>query len=137
MTCYLKTAFLKSRIYKNWWTSSYQKTSSPLIKFSKSIWIFFFSDAVCQEPIDPGPCFSALQYETQIEAAEGKSENCKKYLEELLNKCSWRNTTYTSAQCHDHCSKCFIEKKSCPKLSTEAFESVRVTVLLTYTRLSC
>ena len=57
--------------------------------------------------MDTGPCFSALQYETQVEAAEGKSEKCKKYLEELLNKCVWRNTTYSHAECSSNCSKCY------------------------------
>jgi len=71
---------------------------------------FCFSlDSPCtRQAADKGPCFSALQHEVQMEAAEGsklKSSSCKRYLEELLNKCSWRNTTYTATDCHSFCSK--------------------------------
>ena len=73
------------------------------------IFLFLFKDALCtKQEADKGPCFSALQHEIQMEAAEGsklKSSSCKRYLEDLLNKCSWRNTTYTSGDCHNHCSK--------------------------------
>jgi len=66
------------------------------------------SNGLCTEqPADRGPCFSALQHEVQMEAAEGdklKSGSCKRYLEELLNKCGWRNTTYTSSDCHSFCN---------------------------------
>jgi len=66
------------------------------------------TNALCtKQEADKGPCFSALQHEIQMEAAEGsklKSSSCKRYLENLMNKCSWRNTTYTSGDCHNHCN---------------------------------
>jgi len=66
------------------------------------------SNSQCtKQSADKGPCFSALQHEVQIEASEGsklKSSSCKRYLEGLLNKCSWRNTTYTANDCHNYCN---------------------------------
>jgi len=59
---------------------------------------------ICDEPVDTGPCFGALQYETQVEAAEGKSESCKSYLTDLLNKCSWRNTSFSETDCPKNCN---------------------------------
>ena len=52
-----------------------------------------------------GPCYSALQYETQVEAAEGKSETCKKYLEEMLSKCAQKNMSQGIDGCKRLCSK--------------------------------
>lgn len=75
--------------------------------------IIVFLDHICDEPVDTGPCFSALQYETQVEAAEGKSELCKSYLAELLNKCSWRNTTFSETDCPKNCSKYYMHLCIC------------------------
>ena len=61
--------------------------------------------ATCLTVTELGPCYSALQYESQIEAAEGKSETCKKYLEEVLSKCAQKNVSHGIDSCKQHCSK--------------------------------
>ena len=61
--------------------------------------------ATCLTVTELGPCYSALQYESQVEAAEGKSETCKKYLEEVLSKCAQKNVSQGIDSCKQHCSK--------------------------------
>jgi len=62
------------------------------------------NNPACAHEVDPGLCYTALTYETQVEAAEGKSEVCKKYLEEVLSKCSQRNVSHTIEECQQHCN---------------------------------
>ena len=66
--------------------------------------------ATCLAVTELGPCYSALQYETQVEAAEGKSETCKKYLEEVLSKCAQKNTSQGIDSCKQRCSKYTFNK---------------------------
>lgn len=66
---------------------------------------FFLSTAsTCLALSERGPCYSALQYETQVEAAEGKSETCKKYLEEIISKCALKNASQGIDECKNLCS---------------------------------
>lgn len=65
----------------------------------------FLIAATCLAVTELGPCYSALQYETQVEAAEGKSETCKKYLEDTLSKCAQKNVSQSIDSCKQHCSK--------------------------------
>ena len=66
---------------------------------------FFFLASTCLALAERGPCYSALQYETQVEAAEGKSETCKKYLEETVSKCSHKNGSQGIEACRRLCSE--------------------------------
>lgn len=60
--------------------------------------------STCLALSERGPCYSALQYETQVEAAEGKSETCKKYLEEIISKCALKNASQGIDECKNLCN---------------------------------
>lgn len=72
---------------------------------------FFLLEHTCELPLETGPCLHELKRELKEGKSNERSESCSKYLNEVLDNCQVRGSTYTQKECERQCGKLKIRIK--------------------------